>query len=198
MRSAAVRRIDARAAVAAYLRRVGHFAVSVVGRDRPGIVAGIATALLDLDGNIEDSRMTILRGHFAMTLVVTVPESAPRQALLDRLGPLQDELALEAITVSGIDELAGGGDPASHVISVYGADHPGIVQAVSSELAAGGVNITDLQTKLAGGAEQPLYVMLMEVALGSSVPEELEERLAGVADRASVEISIRKLDSEAL
>jgi len=46
-----------------------NFAVSVVGQDRPGIAAGVAEVLLAHQGNIEDSQMTILRGHFTIMLI---------------------------------------------------------------------------------------------------------------------------------
>ena len=45
--------------------RVMHVAVTAVGADRPGIVAAVSRALYDVGGNIEDSRMAILGGHFA-------------------------------------------------------------------------------------------------------------------------------------
>ena len=45
-------------------------AVTVLGHDRPGIVADVTGALADLHGNLEDSTMTLLRGHFAMVLLV--------------------------------------------------------------------------------------------------------------------------------
>src|SRR5487761_1165165 len=48
-------------------------AVCAVGVDRPGIVAGVSQVLLRADCNIEDSSMTILRGHFAMMLIVHTP-----------------------------------------------------------------------------------------------------------------------------
>ena len=49
------------------------FAVSAIGRDRPGIVAAVSRVLLDLEGNVEDSQMSILRGHFAVMLIVALP-----------------------------------------------------------------------------------------------------------------------------
>lgn len=184
----------------AYLRRVAQFAVSAVGRDRPGIVAAISAGLLDLEGNIEDSRMTILRGHFAVMLIVSLPEGRTGSELERRLDPVREELGLDALTVNAVEAIEGvrGAGIATHVITVYGADHPGIVAAVSGALAAQAVNITDLQTKLAGAAGQPLYVMMLEVVLGDSVPPELDAALASVAAGASVEVSIGELGSEAL
>lgn len=142
--------------------------------------------------------MSILRGHFAVMLIVAVPEGADRDALEKELGPVRDELGLEALTVSAVDELGDSGPGATHVLSVYGADHPGIVHAVSSALAERGISITDLETKLAGEADNPLYVMLMEVAAGDAAEDELREALEAVGSEAGVEISLRELGAEAL
>jgi glycine cleavage system transcriptional repressor len=180
---------------------VAHFAVSAVGRDRPGIVAAIADALFDLDGNVEDSRMTILRGHFAVMLIVSLPAGSggdAGDALEQRLSVVREELGLDALTVSEVSEVGAAGASPTHVITVYGADHPGIVHSISAELAERDVNITDLQTKLAGEGESPLYVMMLEVELGDNDPGEVTEALAGVGESAAVEVSIGELDSEAL
>ena len=67
------------------LRRMPEFAVTAIGRDRPGIVAAISKALLDLNGNIEDSQMSILRGHFAVMLIVKLPEAVEADDLDGRL-----------------------------------------------------------------------------------------------------------------
>src|SRR6266481_3460631 len=55
---------------------VMHVAVTAVGADRPGIVAAVSRVLYDIGGNIEDSRMAILGGHFAMVLIVALPQGA--------------------------------------------------------------------------------------------------------------------------
>ena len=44
-------------------------AITVVGHDRPGIIAQAAEVLSRCGMNLEDSSMTLLRGHFAMTLI---------------------------------------------------------------------------------------------------------------------------------
>jgi glycine cleavage system transcriptional repressor len=178
---------------------VPHYAVSVIGRDRPGIVAALSGALLGVEGNIEDSRMAILRGHFAVMLIVAAPDGVDRAQLEARLGPLREELGLEAISVGEIEELAAAAPGATHVLTVYGADHPGIVHAIATALAQRGGNITDLQTRLMGEADKPLYVMMMELALGEgSDAEELEKALLEVGERAKVDVSLRRLEVEAL
>jgi glycine cleavage system transcriptional repressor len=174
------------------------FAVTAIGRDRPGIVAAISEALLDLDGNIEDSQMSILRGHFAVMLIVKLPEAVDADDLEERLERVRRELELEAIAVNRVDDLGVAAARPSHVITVYGADHPGIVHAVSAALAGRGVNITGLETRLAGASDSPLYVMIIEVGIPEASERDLEAALSEVADEAEVELSMRQLAAEAL
>jgi glycine cleavage system transcriptional repressor len=177
---------------------VPEYAVTAIGRDRPGIVAAISGALLELDGNIEDSQMSILGGHFAVMLIVKVPEPVGRDRLEERLGAVREELELEATAVSPVDPVAGARPRPSHVVTVYGADHPGIVHSVTSVLADSGVNVTDLETRLAGAPDSPLYAMIMEVELGAVAEATVEAALRSAGDAAAVEVSIRPLDVEAL
>jgi glycine cleavage system transcriptional repressor len=177
---------------------VPEFAVTAIGQDRPGIVAAISGALLALEGNIEDSQMSILRGHFAVMLIVKVPESVDEATLQKRLAGVRETLGLEAIAINPVAALGGGGESASHVLTVYGGDHPGIVHAVTSALAELGVNVTDLETRLAGTADSPLYVMMMELALGEAPEAEVEAALRSVGEDARVEVSLRALEVEAL
>ena len=81
------------------------------------------------------------------------------------------------------------------VVSVHGADHPGIVAAVTRVLADAGVNVCDLQTRLA----RDLYVMIMDVA----VPPGLASRTSTAAYRPSRRsrastITVRPVDADVL
>lgn len=173
------------------------FAISAIGRDRPGIVAAISRELLGLGGNIEDSQMSILRGHFAVMLIVSVPEEATERELGRSMEKVREELELEAVAVSAVEDLPAGVGP-THVLSVYGADRPGIVHAVSSALAKRGISITDLETRIAGAADSPVYVMLMEVAAGGANPDELRTALREIGEREGLDVSLRELSPDAL
>jgi glycine cleavage system transcriptional repressor len=163
-------------------------AVSAVGLDRPGIIAGVAERLAAHGANVTDSRMAILRGHFALTLIV---EGAEREALAADIAALG---GLETWSVAEVAEAAA--TPRSQpnaVVSVHGADHPGILAAVTRVLADAGVNVCDLQTRLS----RSLYVMVMDVAVPPGVAD-LDERLRAVAAEQDVTITLRPLDPDVL
>lgn len=176
---------------------MSEFAVTAVGRDRPGIVAAISGVLLELGGNIEDSRMSILRGHFAVMLIVELRDDAERGRLESALEEVATRLGLESVSVSEVATLGEArGAPSGHVLTVYGADRPGIVHRVTSLLAERGVNVTDLSTQVAGGAE-PVYVMVIEIAIGEADEAELRAALEAAAGELDVEVSLRPLEAEA-
>src|SRR3954470_21168353 len=176
-----------------------HFALTAVGRDRPGIVAAITAVLLAYEVNVEDSQMTILRGHFTMMLIVAASEEVAVEELAADLRAVGDELDLELLTIAGVDELAVEEEPGpSHVVSVYGADHPGIVHAVSTALAERGITITDLITRMAGQETEPLYALMMEVAIPDDAVADVTDALTGAGAAQGVEVTVRPLEADAL
>jgi len=180
---------------------VARFALSAIGRDRPGIVAGVSGALLEHGANIEDSRMAILGGHFTIMLIVSTPPDADVSALTRDLDAARGRLGLGALTLEEVADEHGLTRPeASHIVTVYGADHPGIVHAVAAAIADIGVNVIDLATHLVEEeGEQPLYVMMMEVDLPQDVaPDRLDAELREVAERERLDVSVRAVEAEAL
>lgn len=163
--------------------------ISAIGPDRPGIVAGVARVLLEHGANIADSHMGLLNGRFSMMLVVDLPGELRERRFADDLEGAARGLGLDAIHAEYVGEAAAP-DPATHVVTVYGADHPGIVAAVTEALAGSGASVTDLRTRLAGG----LYVMTIEVSGGESV----EDALGGVAAAQDVEVAVRPIDTDVL
>jgi glycine cleavage system transcriptional repressor len=166
-------------------------AVTVLGHDRPGIIADVTGALAELGGNLEDSSMTLLRGHFAMTLVVTCDAAAPD--VQARLDPLLGDLTVYVRALPAEADLPATGKP--YVLTVHGADRPGIVSSITRVVATFGGNITDLTTRLAGG----LYVLAAEVDLADGVDvDALSRALTAVAQGLGVGVSLRPAETDVL
>ena len=168
-------------------------AITVIGHDRPGIIAETTRVLASLGLNLEDSTMTLLRGHFAMMLICAGP-----------VGSAEIEESLAGLTVDGSltvsvrevsPEPAHQAAGSSYLLSVHGGDRPGIVSAVAAEIARVQGNITDLTTRLSG----ELYLLVAEVDLPSNVDvPALETALSGVASDLGVEVTLRPVDSDEL
>lgn len=63
--------------------------VTVVGKDKVGIIAGVCTALADFNVNVLDIRQTVMQGYFTMMMVTdvsgsTLPVAELAKALEDK------------------------------------------------------------------------------------------------------------------
>ncbi len=168
------------------------FAVTVVGEDRPGIVAGVTRALYDSGCNLEDVTSTILRGHFSMVMIVNATD-ASEDSLRDSLGAVADDLGI-AVTVNPVSDVHGHDAAPTHMVSVYGADRPGIVFRVAEQLAAKGANITDLTSRVLGPDDAPIYALMLEVALDPTI----ENDLRALGSELGVEVTVHPLDADVL
>lgn len=172
---------------------VNELAITVVGRDRPGIVADVSGALAGLGLNLSDSTMTLLRGHFAMTLICS--GTADSERVHEALGGLTADGNLIA-TVRPVPRDAVPGEVGRpYTLIVHGADRLGIVAAVSRLVADVGGNVTDLTTRLSGN----LYLLFAEVDLPRGIDvDELTAELDQVAARLGVDVSLRTAEADVL
>lgn len=168
-------------------------AITVIGHDRPGIIAETTGQLAALGLNLEDSSMTLLRGHFAMTLICAGDASAA--AAEQALGALASDGAL-TVTVrevpgEHVEQVAG----SAWVLTVHGGDRAGIVSRVAHEIATVGGNITDLTTRLSGD----LYLLVAELDLpaDADVPA-LESALRAAAQQLGVGVTLREAEADEL
>lgn len=169
------------------------FAVTVLGRDRPGIIADATAGLADLGLNIEDTTMTLLRGHFAMMLLCRgdVDATGIEAALAPLAAPGDLDVAVRAVR----DEPSGAAAGSAWVLTVHGGDRPGIVSAVIAEIAAVGGNVTDLTTRLAGD----LYLLVAEIDLPAGAdPDAIGTTIRDAAARVGVTATLRPAEADDL
>jgi glycine cleavage system transcriptional repressor len=172
-----------------------HFALTIIGRDRPGIVSQVTEILYRLGCNIADSSCSILGGQFSMILIISHPEYRNRESFGDAFAPLEESnLSVFLRTLLPDGEKRPELEGELCMISVYGADKPGIVYRVTNELGRRQINITDLNTKLIGGEARPVYVMMIEALLPDGVEvEAVESWMESLKAELGVDISVRSI-----
>lgn len=173
-----------------------HCAVTIIGKDRPGIVAGATEVLYRLGCNIEDSSSTMLGGEFAMILIVSHEKPFTKSRLLEEFKAFGDSMQVSVfvrtMSKSEIRQEAPTGELC--MVSVYGSDRPGIVYRVTKELADRNINISDMNTKLIGTAENPVYIMMLEAVLPDGMEiEEVSLLLEKLKKELNVEIGVRSV-----
>ena len=137
--------------------------ISTIGQDRPGIISQIAEIAHDLNLSIEDSRMTVLGGEFAVLMSVA-GGGLPLQRLETQLGRLAKKMDLAFLfRRTGERENVEGRIP--YTVSVTAMDHPGIVHRVADFFSSQNINIYNLDTvtERAPHTGTPIFSLVMEV-----------------------------------
>ena len=169
------------------------FAIAAIGGDQPGIVAAMGEALVGVGGNIDDSSMTILGGHFAMLLVVDAEDGEQLRAALQPVSDRYD-LLLEVRPANRhpfSDQVRD-----DYVVAAYGPDKPGLVSTLSRVLADAGANITDFGSRL--GADQT-FAMWFNVSLTDDTNvEELAESLRRSGGDMQLDVRVYRAEAEDL
>ncbi len=145
------------------------FAMSAIGRDRPGLVADLAELIYECDCNLEDSRMTILGSEFAVLLLLSGQGDDIERRLSSGCKRLEWEKRL-TVFIRPLDEPppAGIALPGIHLECVVtGVDKAGIVARVTRAIEEQGANILDLQTELRPEPQSgtPMYTMRVRLVV---------------------------------
>jgi len=161
--------------------------LTLVGPDRPGIVRTVSGILSENGFNIEDSRMAVLGGEFAMIVLVSGPKPVS-----DLISDMEKESGLMIrCRETGEDEGLKPGVP--YLVYGYAMDHPGIVHALAREVAAFGANIEEMETSTepAPVTGTPLFDVRMRVSLPPEVSvKEVRKRLEEIGEMQNIDISV--------
>jgi len=166
---------------------------TAVGPDRPGLVNEISSLIHQAGANLEDSRMAILGGEFALILLLSCPAEAV--AGVKHCGArIESELHLRCILketqIPGISR-----DHLLYRIRVTGVDRPGIVQAIAGTLAARGVNLASLESRVSYAPESGTPMFELEADLQIPAKVDLAALRSELAARCEAEHLDFTLDS---
>jgi glycine cleavage system transcriptional repressor len=177
-------------------------AVSAIGKDRPGIVAGLMRVLLEKGGHLADSNMTRLKGDFAILLLVSLSEGADPSSICMALEKEANTLGLSLLVrVMGEDEK--GDDDAdvgrTHTLVMFGADKPDWVYRVVETVSRHGLNITALRSQSTGTEANPVYSLRMELDVPSTqAAEGFREALDHLKKELKVDLTFSSSQTGAL
>lgn len=162
--------------------------LTLVGADRPGIVAAVSQTLFAAGCELGEASMMRLGGNFAIMLRVG---HAPRASLREILAPVVSTMNLHLHIDDDVVAQTHHVEP-DVLITVYGADRAGIVAQVTSALAQAGLNIIDLETAVGGTKDKPIYIMSIE-GHASAGMEQLEQAIKRLA--ADIKVSLTAIDT---
>lgn len=150
--------------------------LTLVGQDKPGIVAKITTALFEAGAKLGEASMMRLGGNFTIMLMVKSEQSI--EQLNQSIEAVVKEMQLTS-SFQSIEASLHQHEIPDTRITVYGADRPGIVAKATTHLLDAGFNILDLESDVAGSEAEPIYIMHIEgvAADGSEALQQAIEQI---------------------
>ena len=173
----------------------GGLIITAVGQDRPGIVDRVSGAIYQEGCNLEDSRMAILGGEFALMLLAVGPREQ-LDAVRARVQKIGEELGLSTLfrTTEAAPKRAELAGRLPFRISAVSLDQPGIVHRITHLLATHGVNVADLETRLTHApiTGAPMFSLELDVHVPADLPlAKLRLALKSLAEAENIDLEIK-------
>jgi glycine cleavage system transcriptional repressor len=146
-----------------------YLVISALGQDRPGIVKNLSQAITEHECNIEDSRMAVLGGEFALMLLVSGSWSAiaKLEGQLPALGKKLELVTVARPTEGRVTRL----NMVPYTVNVVAMDHPGIVRDVTDFFSTREINIEEMNTWTYPAAHTgtPMFSLSMTISIPANV-----------------------------
>jgi len=151
---------------------MAEFVLTVMSKDRPGIIAGLTEALFQIGGNVDELSQTVMGEYFTVILSATFPDAvdadAVRSAAAESGAPGELDVAVSRKTPAA-QAKPGVASQGTFILTVMGKDQPGTIYQFSSYLAKKNINIIDCYAM----AKEGRFNMILEVQIprGVDIPE---------------------------
>ncbi|BBI98822.1 glycine cleavage system transcriptional regulator [Ferrigenium kumadai] len=146
-----------------------YLVITASGEDKIGLVERLSGRISDSGCNIEESRMSVLGGQFALIMLVSGPWHALSK-LETQMTSLGAQLGLTIIHErTRKRERTKPAVPYS--VELVTVDRPGIVRSLSAFFSRSGINIEELQTSIypAPHTGAPMFSVVMTVGIPADV-----------------------------
>lgn len=168
-----------------------YLAISAIGRDQPGLIDRLSQQIFESGCNLEDSRMSVLGGEFALVLLIS--GNWNHIAKLEELLPqMRDEMAL-LLSWKPTEARQTGTDLLPYMVEVIAMDHPGIVHHLTHFFAQRKINVEDMATASypAPHTGTPMFSLRMTVGIPAALLiAQLREEFFDLCDQLNLDAVI--------
>ena len=171
------------------------FVISMMSRDRVGIVYEVSKAISDLGGNIADVRQSVLCGYFTMILLAAFPSEISQKDIKRKLAEVDSksettfDVAVKLVQTDTLETFASLPEH-TYVLTAKGTDQIGLVATVSEFCSRHSINILDLSTTVSDGA----YVMILLIDMSRCSIGDVRSDLPGFMQQTGLNVVLQHHD----
>ena len=168
--------------------------ISVMSKDRPGIIADVTGAIYELEGDLADLNQSVLCGYLTMILIATFNSSITPEDVLAKLSHTKSEIKFDAVVKkieTPIEILKARIPEKTYILTAQGKNKSGLVYGISSFCYERDINIMDLVTTLAGDQ----YTMILQLDLSHIASiKDVRDDLAEYASKTGLRVVLQHND----
>lgn len=171
---------------------MNEYIVTVMAKDRVGIVRDVSRALSGIGGNITHVSQTVMRGYFTLIISIEAPQNLTKpeikQAIENQGSAGEFEVNVRPFEKAAAKEHA---PSEKFTLSLQGNDSKGIISSITGYLADNNINIDDFYAYALEGR----FVMLVQVSIpcGADI-EELQSTLEKLGARYGLVVNLKHQD----
>ena len=168
-----------------------HLILTAVGPDQVGLVEKISEFIARHSSNIEDSKMAVFCGEFALIILIS-GEGGNLHKIANHYHELEIETGL-AIAIKTPTSRKPAESFLPYTLTASCMDHPGIVYQISGILSSFGINIESMETKTyaAPVSGTPIFRLEAEISVPTkSNINALRERFAAIQKEENIDIEL--------
>jgi glycine cleavage system transcriptional repressor len=168
-----------------------HLIFTAVGPDQVGLVEKISEFIARHGCNIEDSKMAVFCGEFALIILIS-GESGTLFKIANHYHELEVETGL-AITIKTPSSRKAAESFLPYTLTASCMDHPGIVYQISGILSGFGINIESMETKTyaAPVSGAPIFRLEADISVPAKINiNSLRERFADIQKEENIDIEL--------
>ena len=168
--------------------------ISVMSKDRPGIIADVTTVIYDLGGDLADLNQSVLGGYFTMLLIAEFENNITLDDLFAGFSNIESETKIEAnikemeVKLEVEKKLL---PRETFIVTVQGANRKGLVKVMGDFFCSNNINVLDLSTT----RDVEKYTMIFQVDLTNLVSmEKFRDDLNHLAGEEELNLVIQHND----
>jgi len=168
-----------------------HLILTAVGPDRVGLVEKIAQFIARHNCNIEDSKMAVFCGEFAVIVLIS-GESGELKKIAGDYREIEAETGLK-ISIKTPAMRAAAQSFLPYKLTASCMDHPGIVYKISNLLSNLGINIESMETKTYSApiSGTPIFQLEADLAVPTRTNiNHLRERFHEIQREENIDIDL--------
>ncbi len=168
------------------------YIISITAADRSGIIAGVSTALVQMQGSITAASQTVHQGYFAMIILCEIEGDFGKDIISDKIMKQFNFEVHVYVTEYAPVKSAQKNSADNYIVTVLGPDKPGILNKVATLMAERKINVEDLYCYTNENKE---FVVIFQV----SIPDPrtfgvVQEQLNDMKRQINVNINIQHED----